>query len=616
MLACTALVGCTNEEVIDNPNENPVLNGSDKAYLAIKLVDSNSATSRAEGNGDKPFHYGTAAENEVKSVDLYFYYDGVYETYVNDKSYTWTDETADTDGTKTIESYSNAVIVLKGLSEQNKNSELPNGVLCVINAPDEFVNGTTTYADLQGLDYDKALAVLHNHYATVQNETAYFIMSNSAFNGAGDLYTPQANFGNYLAPIAEANFMKEEPTPQDVIDNAVEICVERLAAKVKVGLSDETTITATDQTSMALGDPITVRKIEIDENGKATTTFEETQLYLKIEGWGLNGTNKNNYAIKNIDPAWNLGFTWNDATNNRSYWAKSPNYGGGNYPANFAAAAGTATDKSSVEGTDKTDASTYTLNYYSWNELGKTIGSSDYCMENTNTAEILKANFASSLTSVLVKAKAYVKTKAADNTETESAFSFVRYNNTFYTPESFLAQVWNQVNLQYYYQKDDQTYALWSPEHLTEVNIYDGKVDVALKTDAPTTWYTKVANAAGGYDYTEVENPQIATRLNNLSIEAEYFNDGMMYYNIPIEHLRGGTYAFANDGSVTLNEADYGIVRNHYYNISLKSIANLGTSVYDPDEDIIVQIVKNDTYAISAKINILSWKIVNQEVEL
>ena len=628
MLACSAMVACTNEDPIDNGNENLAAK-SDKAYLAVKLVDANNTSSRGAGDKANPFHYGTVEENEVNSVEFYFYYDGVYETYSNDVNFSWTTNGTDVAGDKTIEKYSNALVVLSGLSEKNQQAVLPNGVLCVINAPENYTDGTTTYEDLTGLDYDKAMSVIHNHYATaVTSEgtsTNYFIMTNSAFQGKTNsgLYIPQASFGNYLAPIAQENFELEEPEYDDngnLVDvNPVEICVERLAAKVKVDVTGNQ-ITAE---GMALEDPVEFRNITIDEKGKATTTFENKQLYLKVLGWGLSGTNKNNYAIKNIDTSWNFGdFTWNDPANNRSYWAKSTNYGTGTYPANFAAAVDGATNKKEegdIPASTKTDASKYTLNYFSWNELDGALGDHAYCMENTNTDATLKANFASSLTNVLVKAQVYVQTTSGEGesaTTTDTNFSFVRYNNTFYTPESFLAQVWNQVNLQYYYKKDADTYALWSPEHLTEVNIYDGKVNVALKSDAPTEWFTRVASTEGGYTYTEVETPQISSRLNGLAIEAEYFNDGMMYYAIPVEHLRGGEYDFDASGNVILNEADYGIVRNHYYNIALKSISKLGTSVYDPNEDIIVQIVDNKTYAIAAQINILSWKVVNQDVEL
>jgi hypothetical protein len=88
-----------------------------------------------------------------------------------------------------------------------------------------------------------------------------------------------------------------------------------------------------------------------------------------------------------------------------------------------------------------------------------------------------------------------------------------------------------------------------------------------------------------------------------------------MHYVIPIEHLAGGKFAFTIN-QPTLNEADYGVVRNHYYNLTINKIENLGTSVYNPAEDIIKPTVDNTLYFIGATINILSWKIVNQGVDL
>ena len=104
-----------------------------------------------------------------------------------------------------------------------------------------------------------------------------------------------------------------------------------------------------------------------------------------------------------------------------------------------------------------------------------------------------------------------------------------------------------------------------------------------------------------------------------------------MYYNIPIKHLRGGEmltekvptdayYYSVNDAEgnlvFALREADYGVVRNHYYQITVNKIANLGKAVSNGDEDIIPNTDFSELYYVGASINILSWKIVNQGVNL
>ena len=85
----------------------------------------------------------------------------------------------------------------------------------------------------------------------------------------------------------------------------------------------------------------------------------------------------------------------------------------------------------------------------------------------------------------------------------------------------------------------------------------------------------------------------------------KFWNDGMAYWYVNIEHF--GTDAAGN----ALN----GIVRNHVYDLSLNSLKGLGVPVFDPDREIIPDIpVDEDGFYIAARINILKWKVVSQDV--
>ena len=68
MLACSAMVACTNDDVLDNPVDNPVLNG-EKGYLKVKLVNTTGSVGRAADE----FEEGTADENNVSSVNFFFF---------------------------------------------------------------------------------------------------------------------------------------------------------------------------------------------------------------------------------------------------------------------------------------------------------------------------------------------------------------------------------------------------------------------------------------------------------------------------------------------------------------------------------------------------------------
>ncbi|MDE6010831.1 MAG: fimbria major subunit, partial [Muribaculaceae bacterium] len=88
------------------------------------------------------------------------------------------------------------------------------------------------------------------------------------------------------------------------------------------------------------------------------------------------------------------------------------------------------------------------------------------------------------------------------------------------------------------------------------------------------------------------------------------YNDGMVYYNIPIRHLRPGYVP----GEKILTGM-FGVVRNHWYQVTISAIKNLGHSVYRPDEHIIPP--SDDTrYMIGSSVKILSWRLVKSTVEL
>lgn len=81
---------------------------------------------------------------------------------------------------------------------------------------------------------------------------------------------------------------------------------------------------------------------------------------------------------------------------------------------------------------------------------------------------------------------------------------------------------------------------------------------------------------------------------------AEIRKEGRAYYYTDVAHL--GTAK--------------GIVRNHYYQIDVNSIKGFGTPVYDPDSEF-VPVVPEDTQTyLAARINVISWKIVKQTVDL
>lgn len=552
-LACTAFAACSSDE---NVTEGALDANTDQAYVAISL---NNATGIANRGTEGKLEYGEDNENEVKTAEFYFYNeDGDFNQYVS-KPLTWTANTADPVGN--VEKFSDATIVLQNLTKVGK----PKYVVCVLNG---------TAGKYQGMTLAKLKAELSESYLTDNK----FIMTNSTYNNGNET-------SEYFATVMnENNFLKEKPTKVELTnDNAVQIYVERLASKVTVNTSPTLFGDANNE--------LTVGKFDVDGT--------EKDLKIKVLGWGLNTLNKKEYVEKHV-PEWgtDLGFAWDANTSFRSYWACSPNYGCGTYPTSFA---NVVKDNNTDDNATVSNSANYSLKYVSWNSLDENnLGGLQYCMENTNTQkELQSGNFKAKVTHVLLKA------------QTVDAQDLIRYDGCLYTETNFLNRILSQLNMSLY-SLSDGTYTQIATSDLAVVNTYDGTVDMALTTAAADkTWYLK----NGENDYTLCDVATINAKFDALEIKADYYKEGMMYYCVPIEHLRGGNVKYNDDLTVSVNEADYGVVRNHHYVLSINKIKNLGTAVYNPDEEII-PVMESPTYYVGAKVNILSWKVVNQSVDL
>ncbi len=84
------------------------------------------------------------------------------------------------------------------------------------------------------------------------------------------------------------------------------------------------------------------------------------------------------------------------------------------------------------------------------------------------------------------------------------------------------------------------------------------------------------------------------------------YANGYMYYAAPIDHL-------ATTTGNSIVEGQYGVVRNHWYNVIVTSISNFGHGIADENEVIVPQ-PEEDYYYMGADINILSWKMINSTV--
>ncbi|MDE7069779.1 MAG: fimbria major subunit, partial [Alistipes sp.] len=494
---------------------------------------------------------------------------------------------AATDPDQNVEFKGNSVIVLRGLTDVS----FPKYLITVLNAPEGFTYEPTLDA--------MCAKLVEAPEAFAQDD--YFTMTTTSFAGQKD--AEGAELPYFVTEVSRDHF-STGPIEAEVA-KPVTVYVERLAAKVSLRVSDALLGTA-ENGRYKLNVSVAGSPNDTDDTAEDRPAVGATDIYVEFLGWGLNATAKNSFLMKNIDQTWenseeSLGedWVWNDPAHFRSYWGMSWNYGKDDYPAN----AGDA----SAEGDGKnSEGSTY-LKYISGSKLGNKIPSADYCMENTNTAQIAANRDA--LTSVLLKAKICDKDG--------NGLDMVSYNGILYYRPTYKAYVLGRLDLNAYYidgtDEDGNTkYTQIGVPYVHLVNAGDGKVCVQLRDELPTDIYSIDKATGAATKITDFSNLNETLASFNEGNPAIGYNGGEMYYNIRIEHLRNNA---ADDKEV--REANYGVVRNHHYVVSVNSLARVGKGIFDPDEVIVPDPDdEGDTYYVGANINVLSWKVVNQDVEL
>ena len=593
LLATLLLGGCSEEDGLNSGNGGNELLG-EQAYLTVRISDAGASTRGTAGNPE--FEDGTADEHYVTGARFFFYDNG--KEYVTEAN-VWDGGDADkTDDN--IEFNGNTVIVLNGLEDQT----FPKYMVTVLNAPADYQPGETLDAMLKTLS-----GGIYQGQTFIMSTTSY--VHNANADGSTTPY--------FVTELTTANF-QEEPIPTTVNDNVVEVYVERLAAKVTLDVSDQI---GNKESNGLYKLNVTVAGDDNDDVENDATAG--TDIYVKLLGWGLNATAKDSYMMKNIDESWKseatgLGFGWNDASNFRSYWGMSYNYDDDAdtaYPDN-------AED---VE-TDTNDE--LKLEYISAEGIKTTIDGKtpNYCAENTFPEAI--ASTAAARTSILLKAQ------ICD--EDGNSLDMVRYNGMLFYKNHYLSYVLNALSnsdkLNVWYQTkavegtEPAEYAQINESYVELADLGDGKVKVQLKKktstaeDEAVTTETQLYKRSGSgtekdpykftpltaTDITEADNALASFDANNPAIG---YNDGQMYYNIPIEHLR----AFEAN-QTDPKEGNYGVVRNHHYVVTINKLENIGKGIFDPEEVIVPSDEDEEVYYVGASIHILSWKIVNQEVDL
>lgn len=555
LLASLLMAGCSQDDIAPDERENG--NGeANTSYMAVNLVSSDvMGTRAADGYED-----GIKRENKVSNVRFYFFngVGGVVNVKVQNGSkvnyYDWTPKEGEQlDGTDNSDDIESKLKATIVINT-TEGDGIPQRIAAVLN-PTGLNNSSMSLSDLKDKVAD--FATTGENGLTSEGK---FVMFNSVGGGGKDFSTTL---------IEEKNLCKSET---EALNNPVTIHVERNVAKVRVTLD---TKIGFNNDKLALK----------DKDGNDLKVGEE-QVYLQLDRWGLTAETTEGKLVKKINPKWE-GDWW--YAPHRSFWA--------------------------------INSMTATNEYHTYNAIGTSFGINNKDNENVlYTNENAQTNDDTESPSVngqaQKKTKFILKGKLCKSDG--SSFTIVRHLGVYFADDENLTNLKKSILNQlassgntYYYSKDGGREQIGVDDLKIVVVVQEENEDsdnncyvCAQLTEAAEskTWYN---TSTGG---TPIDNA--ATEINgklkykkeqeNLVDKALVWKSGMTYYYDEIKHLNG------NDG----------VVRNHVYNINVTKIAGLGTPVYDPNQDIYPEKPEENDHYIAAQINILSWRIVNNDYEL
>lgn len=563
--ACVALMmtACASDKDEMGGGTKP---GSDPQYLAVNIVNV-GATPTTRGTDD--YENGTTGESTITKVRFYFFNGDGSPYLIKNPGVTgvegggnknWLEaspaDDSSTSGTPSqIEKITQTVLVINGVQ-----SAAPAAIVAVVNP------GTVDAAKIQSgekmrlseLRYSAVGSQFYKKDATT-GAVSDFVMSNSVYVNAGE---------DVCASLVAGHVTTSEETARK---KPVDLYVERVVAKVTADV---------DKTAFKLGNGT-----DWDANKYGTKApvgkSGDYDVYAVIDGWGLANENGKAEVEKQVKKTWtdgNLGFSpWTTSDYHRCFWESSVGFdagAGGNQPVNP-----------------------------TFNQLKANMQDVLYTLPNTPDSKVtnLKDN---DLTKFAVAATLRYKDAAGNWHDAE----ICRYNGVSILGIDNLKRQVALTFSQYYTSTDATNYTQLSKEDIDFKNpngtMQQYRVTPTLANDPAGTkkYYTKTTTGTTS-TFTEVDK---ATVLGAIEADkAEIRLGGRAYYYVPIKHL-GGTGELA----------EYGIVRNHFYKITLSGITGFGTPVYDPEKvvDPIVPTYEN-TY-LAARVQVLQWRVVNQNASL
>lgn len=562
-LACAALMmtACSSDDA-SNGGSTGV---NDPQYLAVNIVNVGTTPTRA---GE--YENGTTEESTINKVRFYFF-NGDGSPYLikptgsevtGGENINWLEVTNPTDDTTTpgtstsVEKITNAVLVINGVQ-----NAAPAAIVAVVNP--ETVDATKIQSGesmrLSELRYSTVGSRFYKKDAST-GAVSDFVMSNSVYVNTGEDVCASLVAGHVTT------------SPETAKAKPVDLYVERVVAKVTADV---------DPNAFEKGNGSNWDNTKYGTK-TAVGKIGDNDVYAVIEGWGLASENGKAEIEKKVDKTWadgTLGINpWTTSDYHRCFWETSVAFDpgiGGNQPVN-----------------------------HKYSDLKAKMNDVLYTLPNTPDRKVtnLKDN---DLTKLAVAATLKYKDAAGNWHDAD----ICRYNGVQFLGVDNLKKQVALTFSQYYTSTDAHTYTQLSASDIDfkdpDGTMQQYRVTPTLAADpagVTKKYYTKTTTGTTP-TFTEVPKSTVLAAIE--AAKAEIRKGGRAYYYVPIKHL-------GNTGEL----AEYGIVRNHFYKITLSGINGFGTPVYNPDQ-VVKPVVPTyeDTY-LAARVQVLQWRVVNQNANL
>lgn len=598
LAATLALGACSSDNVIDNGGSSPIdLSKGGFVKMSLNLPTDNNRGSRAELND------GLANEYGIKNAYLVLF-EGNEGDKEDNALFKGAYELSNSDF-KAVDDNPNHVTLTKRVAFYNGTKPetgkklyalvvLNNNSLFTVNADDTHaltfatnVKATDYAAHPYFINFSKAIASTTDGktpFAANVADKGIFMTNAPLCTKPGESADPTGGEVKTLADVTK-NIYTTEAEAKSM--PAAEIYVERAVAKVTVQAKND--------------------KLEANK-GDANKEISY-QLY----NWVVDNTNKNSYIVRQYDKDWN-----------KLYSDKATTKGGSKYRFVWSSPVNpNATDNNKLYRTafaQDPEYTTITANAANYNRIASNAEMStdfgndkpQYC--NENTFQVTAQNQDQTTRVVLG-----VKLSAPGTTTYDADLYTVNGNKEVVYTETTLAERLKNILL------NEPTVKTWTDAH-TNVSL-----DITFNTnEAGTTTITKATlkgkNAASAAD--ETFGGTFTTDLKKALPNIVRYKGGVAYYAVRIKHF-GDTdtpwkepgqnvkpdniYPSATGANVDWFLGRYGVVRNNWYDISVKTIQKLGDATIPALPDTPDDVLEN---YISVSINVLSWSKHTQDADL